>query len=143
MKQKNYNIEIVRLISFIMVIVIHVTNYFCRAYETIGMGEYIFAFALNSISRISVPCFFMISGSLLLGRTDSFSKTMKRVMRFSGVLLFWTIIFYVFNNYYTHQTWEWRQFWNTPAEAHLWYLYAIIPLYLLLLPGQKLFKKCL
>lgn len=140
MKQKNYNIEMIRLFSFLMVIVIHITNYFCRAYGAISMGEYVFAFVLNSISRISVPCFFMISGSLLLGRTESFSKTMKRVARFAGVLLVWTFIFYIFNNYYTHQIWEWSQFWKTPAEAHLWYLYAIIPLYFVLAPCQRLLK---
>ena len=32
MKRKNYNLELIRLISFVLVIVIHVTNYFCRAY---------------------------------------------------------------------------------------------------------------
>ena len=141
MKQKNYNIELIRLICFLMVIVIHVTNYFCRSYGAISFGEYVFAFSLNSISRISIPCFFMISGYLLLGRDESSSKILKRVARFSGVLLFWTFVYFVFNNYYTHQTWSWKQFFKTPVEAHLWYLYAIIPLYLMLIPFRKIFSK--
>ncbi len=124
-----------------MVIVIHVTNYFCRAYEEISFGEYVFAFSLNSISRISIPCFFMISGYLLLGREECVSKILKRVARFSVVLLFWTFVYYVFNNYCTHQAWNWKQFFTTPVEAHLWYLYAIIPLYLMLIPLQKIFAK--
>ena len=43
MREKNYNIELIRTISFILVIVIHVTNYFCRAFGKINMGEYGFA----------------------------------------------------------------------------------------------------
>ena len=70
MKEKNYNLELIRLISFILVIVIHVTNYFCRAYGEITQGEYIFSLALDTAARVSVPCFFMISGALLLGRQD-------------------------------------------------------------------------
>ena len=30
MKEKNYNLELVRMVSFILVIAIHVSNYFCR-----------------------------------------------------------------------------------------------------------------
>ena len=40
MKEKNYNLELVRMISFILVIAIHVSNYFCRAYGKIPQGEY-------------------------------------------------------------------------------------------------------
>ena len=60
MKEKNYNLELVRVISFILVIVIHVTNYFCRSYGRIPQGEYLFSLALDTVARLSVPCFFMI-----------------------------------------------------------------------------------
>ena len=74
MKEKNYNLELVRVISFILVIVIHVTNYFCRAYGRIPQGEYLFSLALDTVARLSVPCFFMISGALLLGREEPMQK---------------------------------------------------------------------
>ena len=50
------------MISCIFVIVIHVTNYFCRAYGEITQSEYLFALLLDTLARVSVPCFFMISG---------------------------------------------------------------------------------
>ena len=56
------------MISCIFVIVIHVTNYFCRAYGEITQSEYLFALLLDTLARVSVPCFFMISGALLLKR---------------------------------------------------------------------------
>lgn len=63
MKGKNYNLELIRMISFILVIAIHVANYFCRAYGDISQGEYLFSLVLDTAARISVPCFFMISGA--------------------------------------------------------------------------------
>lgn len=132
MRQKNYNIEILRVISFVMVIVIHVANYFCRAYGNISSGEYIYSLVINTLARVSVPCFFMMSGALLLGRTEPFSKSMQRGVRFLSVLFFWTVIYYLFNTYYTQQPCDWKLFLEKPAEAHLWYLYVMVPIYLML-----------
>lgn len=133
MRQKNYNIEILRVISFVMVIVIHVSNYFCRAYESISGGEYIFSLIINSGARVSVPCFFMMSGALLLGRKEKVSKSIQRVPRFLLVLVVWSVIYYLFNTCYSHQdTFTLRNFLEKPAEAHLWYLYVMIPVYLML-----------
>lgn len=132
MKDKDYNIEIVRFLSFIMVIVIHVANYYCRAFETVGSGEYIFALILNTVSRVSVPCFFMISGALLLGRNETMAKSGRRVVRFLTTLIVWSLIYYGFNTYYMNQTVEIKKILEAPAEAHLWYLYVMIPVYLVL-----------
>lgn len=132
MQQKNYNIELVRALSFVMVIIIHVANYFCRAYEYINTGEYLFSLVLNSMARVSVPCFFMISGALLLGRNETMKKSLQRVVRFLPVLIVWTIIYYVFNTYYMDQDVNLKKILEVPAEAHLWYLYVMIPIYLVL-----------
>ena len=48
MKGKNYNLELIRMVSFVLVIAIHVTNYFCRAYGKIPQGEYL----LSSVTTI-------------------------------------------------------------------------------------------
>ncbi len=132
MKQKDYNIEMIRLLSFIMVIIIHVSNYFCRAFGSISYPEYLFALVLNTLSRVSVPCFFMISGALLLGREETVQKSMKRVVRFLVVLITWTLIYYLFNTYYMNQSVDLKYILEVPAEAHLWYLYVMLPIYLIL-----------
>lgn len=132
MRQKNYNIEMIRALSFVMVIVIHVANYFCRGFEYINLGEYLFASTLNTLARVSVPCFFMISGALLLGRNETIKKSLQRVARFLPVLIVWTIVYYVFNTFYMNQTVELKKILEVPAEAHLWYLYVMIPIYLIL-----------
>ena len=49
MKGKNYNLELIRMVSFVLVIAIHVTNYFCRAYGKIPTGG-IFIFSCAGYS---------------------------------------------------------------------------------------------
>ena len=131
-KEKNYNLEIIRMVSFILVIVIHVTNYFCRAYGQITEGEYLFSLVLDTAARISVPCFFMISGALLLGREEPLEKHWKRLLRFVIALVVWSAVYYFWNTYYMKSEYDLRQILYVPAEAHLWYLYAMIPIYLVM-----------
>lgn len=132
MKEKDYGLELIRNISFIMVMLIHIANYFCRAYGRISSHEYLFALVINTFSRVSVPCFFMITGALLLGRQESVSKCLKRAKHFAIVLVVWSFFYYLFNTYYTKQPWQWTLFLDDPAEDHLWYLYVLIPVQIML-----------
>lgn len=129
MAQKNYNIELTRMLAFLMVIAIHVTNYFCRAYGEISTGEYLFSLIIDTASRVSVPCFFMITGALLLGRQEPLEKHIRRLIRFFIVLIVWSLIYWVWNTFYMGTDVDLSQILYTPTEAHLWYLYAMIPIY--------------
>lgn len=140
MREKNYNLELIRTISFILVVVIHVSNYFCRAYGRISAGEYGFSLVLDTLARVSVPGFFMLSGALLLGRDEPMEKNRKRVLRFLPPLVFWSVIYYIWNIYYMGSSFDLRKIFWVPAEAHLWYLYAMIPIYLALPFFQVMFK---
>lgn len=120
------------MISFIFVIVIHVSNYYCRAYGKIGSGGYGFSLLLNLLARISVPCFFMITGALLLGRQEPLRKHGKRILRFLIVLLVWSGIYILWNTFYMKDPYQIKDLFYEPVEQHLWYLYAMIPIYLVL-----------
>lgn len=130
--KKNYNMDVIRTVSFVMVIVIHVSNYFCRAFPDIDKGEYLFALLLNTVSRVSVPCFFMLSGALLLGKTERLKRNADRLLRFVIVLAFWSMVYYIFNKYYMGTPYDLKNLFYEPTEAHLWYLYATIPIYMVL-----------
>lgn len=132
MKEKNYNLELIRIISFILVIVIHVTNYFCRAYGEIGQGEYLFSLVLDTAARVSVPGFFMISGALLLGRQEPLDHHWKRLIRFLTALIVWSAVYYCWNTFYMKTPYNLIELFSEPTEAHLWYLYAMIPIYLVI-----------
>lgn len=132
MKEKNYNLELVRMVSFVLVIAIHVSNYFCRAYGEVTRGEYLFSLAVDTVGRLSVPCFFMISGALLLGREEPVGKHIRRIVRFLIALVVWSAVYYFWNIYYMKSSFDLKEILYVPAEAHLWYLYAMIPIYLVL-----------
>lgn len=132
MKEKDYNLEIIRNISFLSVIIIHIANYYCRAFDKIPQNEYIFSLILDTLARVSVPCFFMISGALLLGRDETLKKHWHRLIRFLIPFIAWSIIYYFWNIYYLKEPQLFREILYFPITEHLWYLYAIIPIYIVL-----------
>lgn len=128
MKEKQYNIELIRMISFVFVVCVHVSNYYCRAIGKIPGKEYAFSMTVDVFTRICVPCFFMISGILLLGRKEPVIKSLQRTWRYFSVLLFWTVVYSVFNRYILGRknVVKISELLQMPAEAHLWYIYALI-----------------
>ena len=120
------------MISCIFVIVIHVTNYFCRAYGEITQSEYLFALLLDTLARVSVPCFFMISGALLLGREEPLKKHRERLLRFLIALVVWSVVYYIWNRAFMKTEYNLKEILYVPTEPHLWYLYAMIPIYMVL-----------
>lgn len=132
MKERNYNLELIRMSAFLMVIAIHVTNYFCRAYGEVTTGEYLFSLVIDTLSRVSVPCFFMLTGALLLGRDEPLRKHIKRLLHFFLALVVWSLVYYLWNVYYMGTEYDLRRILYMPTEAHLWYLYAMIPIYFVL-----------
>lgn len=76
--------------------------------------------------------FFMITGALLLGREESLHKHAKRVLRFLIVLLVWSVIYMIWNAVYMKDPYQIKDLLYKPVEQHLWYLYAMIPIYLVL-----------
>jgi len=133
-REINYNLEALRAMACVMVICIHVSNYYCRGY---GLGEvsntsYIISVVWNSISRIAVPIFFMISGALLLEERIQLRKSFKRVGRTMLTLLLWSGIYYVWNMIYRDRLYDVEMLLEEPVKKHLWFLYAIIGIYLIL-----------
>jgi surface polysaccharide O-acyltransferase-like enzyme len=68
MNKREHIFDILRIVSMFLVIVVHICNIYMRMYPKINIADYIVADLFNSISRIAVPIFFMISGSLLLDK---------------------------------------------------------------------------
>ena len=94
--------------------------------------KYLFCLALDTVSRLSVPCFFMITGALLLGRREPLGKHVCRLVRFGAALIVWSLVYYLWNTFYMGTPYDLRELLYTPVEAHLWYLYAMIPIYLVM-----------
>ncbi len=89
----------------------------------------------DSLSRCSVPVFFMISGALLLTKQESISLFYrKRVVRILPPLIIWSLIYMWWSSYHGVSyggVWNWiKAICKGPVFFHLWYLYCIIGVYL-------------
>ncbi len=140
MKEKNYQLEVLRAISCINVILIHVCNLYSRSFGDISNGEYVFSVILNVMARTSVPIFFMISGATSLGSHYDFKKYKKRVLSMAAVLLLASVLYRIWNVLYFDRAYDYHDIFKTPTKLHLWYLYAYLGILIMLPFLQRMFR---
>lgn len=129
-KTREYAFDILRVISMIMVIIIHIANVYCRSFGMISTKSYLISLIFNTICRVSVPIFFMISGSLLLDRSFNKEKYLKRVLKYVILIVVWDIIYLVWEYFYLGIKYDkLYMLVIDPYRAHLWFLYTILVLY--------------
>ncbi|MBQ6841308.1 MAG: acyltransferase family protein [Bacilli bacterium] len=133
MKKVDYKLDTLRVLSMFLVIVIHVANYYCRAFSQISSLSYFGAVIFNAIARVSVPIFFMISGALLLSKEYDEKKNFQRIKKMIITLTIFTIVYLLWDKFYMH-----KEFTNyiglltSPERSMLWFMYAIIAIYIAL-----------
>lgn len=130
--KRNMNLELLRVTACLMVVAVHVSNLYSRAFAEISTGSYLVSLLSNAAARVSVPVFFMISGALLAGREPELRKSLKRAWRFFLLTAGWFAFYLAWTTLYLRQTYDWTRVLETPPSTHLWYLYALLPIYLAL-----------
>ncbi|MCQ2483541.1 MAG: acyltransferase family protein [Clostridia bacterium] len=134
MKEREYRFDIIRLISTLLVVVIHFSNQYCRYLPQIKSVSFIAASCFNAIGRISVPLFFMISGALTLNRDISPQKLKNKIIHFLSILVSWTLIYIIFDIYFMKYEFTKEQYLTLiydNLKPHLWFMYVIIALYII------------
>lgn len=124
---RNIGLDLLRIFACFLVILYHVPQF---VQGTIEFHD-IISRALNSsfyyVGRCAVPLFFIMSGYLLLplkSDADVFFK--KRFTRIVVPTAFWFLLYILFGKVFDNPV---HSFWidKTP---HMWYLYALMGLYL-------------
>ena len=129
--KRQYSFDILRVIAMIMVVIVHVSNIYSRSFGIISRSSYLISLLFNTISRISVPLFFMISGSLLLDRKFDKNKYIKRIIKFIILIIVWDIIYLVWEYLYLGIKYNnLLRLLIEPYRTHLWFLYSIVVIYL-------------
>lgn len=132
-------IDLLRCAAAFLVILLHCIAGYTGSTALFGTRTWWACDIINSFARMGVPLFFMVSGFLLLssektGHIQAFYK--NRVSRLCVPFLFWDTIYYFescvlegctpgllpFLNELTHQG----------SKYHLWFVYQIMALYLLM-----------
>lgn len=138
--KRNISLDWMRFASCVLVILQHVAEFYYVSPELKPnhTDNAILVGIFNSISRISVPLFIMISGYLLLPMKQKTTEFFKR--RFTRILfpfIVWSVVYTV---YFTINAdgliGEWLRRVSlipfTYQAEHLWYVYMLIGLYLLI-----------
>jgi len=136
--EKHYGyVDFIRVFSMVMVILLHC---FYMYYNDIGNAGKSFWFILsfvNELTRTGVPLFFMISGFLLLSNDIPDIKNFYK-KRFSKILvpfLAYDVFYYLFFAYANKTPVSivnfLKELINNGSAYHLWFIYSICFLYLM------------
>lgn len=139
--KRNTALDLIRAVAILLVIWQHASEfYYIGPNLTVLHAPCPSLAVINSLSRICVPLFVMLSGYLLLPiKTDTPTFFRRRFVRILAPWLFWCVayaVYYVFYNgdslaaCLTHIA-------SIPVNwgvqvGHLWYIYMLIGIYLLM-----------
>jgi surface polysaccharide O-acyltransferase-like enzyme len=127
--------DLCRVIAIFGVIVIHACGQYFYRYGQISNADWLGTNLLDSFVRCSVPLFVMLSGALLLNSSDTKTtalKALSRVMKVLLPLLAWSAFYLLYKRYYSSTPINWLEGFSQPVIYHLWFVYMIVGLYLLL-----------
>jgi len=133
--ERNLTLDILRIFAVIAVIAIHVSsNVF--SYATVGGGEFAVAYIYDSLVRFGVPFFLMISGVLFLSSEKEITvKNMlvHNILRLLIIYFLWSAIYTLPSYIAANGIKNWGEPVNvfTASAFHLWYLPAIMAIYLI------------
>lgn len=128
-KTRTVSFDVMKTLAIILVIMIHTS---APGYVSFG-AQWHAALGYESISRICVPLFFMVTGALLLPRQHSITSIAKRMQRVAIPLIVWSFIYLLFNKYYFGaSTSGWIKHIIRGPILHLWFIYTLLGLYVFL-----------
>ncbi len=127
--------DILRIICCFIIILLHNT---CNVFEVFTAGRVEILF-VNALTAFAVPCFFMISGAYLLRKPISISDTLrKRIPKIVIPTLFWGAIYIA--AFGDVQLLNFVKLIFQNQESHLWFMYSLFGIYMLLPFISKLYS---
>ncbi len=151
MVEKNTYIIYLRVIATIFVVFIHASTGYLYHIDTQAF-DWNYANWINAATRCSVPIFVIISGALVLPKNEqTWTFYKKRIPKILYPFIFWTIVYliYYFYRYTKFDLLSNEKIFSISidkilhgANAHLWYLYMVVGLYLAIPFLRKILINC-
>ena len=134
-----YWIDLIRVVAVFQVILVHL-SYVIFFKEELLSSNWMAANFYDSLSRMGVPLFFMVSGYLLLGKSEPLADFFrKRFLKVGIPTLFWSIAYLLWSvEAFRNGTMSplgialsmLKAIYLGNVEIHLWFLYILIGIYL-------------
>lgn len=139
MKSRLLWCDILRVIATIMVISIHTISVYQYTYiKPLQLLPYSIFGVLNSLNRMAVPVFFMLTGALTLKQTrkpitrESYTSFVKNIIyRLVIPFIIFSLAVYLLTNQHPWSVTRFLAlFLNYPGvQKHMWFMYVIIMIY--------------
>lgn len=132
--------DALKALAIILVILIHVVGVYRDVFINSNKVYYFFLSLLDSIDRIAVPSFFMVTGILMLNKKPEKKYSIYLKKRMPKLIITFTIfslIYYIYETYKADQSLSVFSFTKTfltygGFKYHLWFMYEIIRIYILI-----------
>lgn len=137
-KRDLIHIEFLRIIATYLVLFNHTGIYGFFLYSVEQTSPFYPVYMFMSIAcKPAVPLFFMISGALLLGKSESIKEIYrKRVLKYILVLIVISVFYHIYDWQFMGEELDWKQCFLTiyasSASPALWYLYTYIGVLMML-----------
>lgn len=137
--KRNCSLDIARIVAVFAVVMIHISADFVTMHS-LNTNEFVVGNLFDSLSRIGVPLFLMISGSLFLDENKEVTlKTIlsKNVKTLAVITVIWAIIYSLIYNVafplMKSETVNAKSVVGGMVNGHyhMWYLYMIMGLYII------------
>jgi len=128
-------VDSIRVVACFMVVFLHTAAPLLNKYHDISLTYWFWGNIYDSTVRVCVHLFFMISGFLLLQKDEPLTSYFsKRFSKLFIPIVFWSLFFVLWRNLFVHDNHlTFQHFYSLvlkPSYYHLWFLYALIGLYL-------------
>ncbi|MDP4184434.1 MAG: acyltransferase family protein [Bacteroidota bacterium] len=126
--------DVIRAIACLIVVFLHASGAFLLEWGGIAQKDWMVANVIDSMARICVPFFVMLSGALILHKQESYHKFFKkRASRLLIPFIFWPLFYLGWRILYQKEALSIGEaiisLFDGSVYYHLWYLYMIIGLY--------------
>ena len=145
MKKRVEYIDFIRMFAILSVIAIHVNAITRDALIVTNKIYYFFFTFLDSLTRAGVPLFLMLTGYFVLGtkKEESYKQFLKKKMPKLVIPFFiFSIAYYIYRIYDNSVNASildfLTKFLNNDIYYHLWYMYIIIMIYIMIPYTKKL-----
>lgn len=128
-----FSLDIIRVLAIFGVVSIHIVNAVYTRPDFFGGTTWWITIIIDSISRVSIPLFIMISGYLILSKNERFTASLNRMFtRILVPLIFWTGFFIWYGGgfpSFAHFHADWIEKIFAGNLYHLYFLVIIVGLY--------------
>lgn len=126
--------DVLRIICCFVIVLLHNT---CNVFDQFRDGNTAILL-INTFTAFAVPCFYMISGAYLLRKSHGVSETLKsRIPRIIIPTPFWGCIYLLLSG--QAQGIDFLKLLFQNQESHLWFMYSLFGIYMLLPFISKLY----